>query len=276
MSVVATRLAVAEARRFDALRALTRHAGRRVLERFGRADVTYKDDASMVTDVDRAVQQWLTRRILTEFPMDAVLGEEAGDAAPSPADAPYVWIVDPIDGTNNFGRGMPGFSVSVGVARDGMIVGGAVYDPLARQLFTAWSGQGAWLNGRRLHAVPVIPDRRSLFSIRSPYPDGVPEAVTGWLGRYRLRRCGSTALHLCYVAMSALAFVYDHRAALWDIAGAAAVIFEAGAHLTAPDGAPLFPVGGDVWAGAPLAILAGIPGAYDTALRDLGVAASVA
>lgn len=256
-------------RRFEALRAFTRRAGGTVLDHFGRADVEFKADDSMVTDVDVAVQAWLVRRIVTAFPGDLVLGEEGFDATAVRRDARYAWVIDPIDGTNNYGRGMPGFSVSVGVLRDGDIVGGAVYDPLAGQLFTAWAGRGAWLNDRRLRVAPAKLDARSMFSIRAPFSDGVPDAVARWLRLYRLRRGGSTALQLCYIALGGLAFMYDHKTSLWDIAGAAAVIREAGAQLSAPDGEALFPVSDTVLSGASLAILAGLPGAYEIALRDL-------
>ena len=267
-------LGVDEARRYDALRALVREAGGFVLDRFGRAAVEFKDDASMVTDVDLAVERWITRALMAAFPGDLAFGEEGlSHGAPRPG-CRYVWVVDPIDGTNNFGRGMPGFSVSLGLVREGVVVGGAVYDPLARQLFAAWTGEGAWLNDRRLRVARAPLDRRSLFSIRSPYGDGVPDAVARWLERYRLRRSGSTALQLCYVAMGAISFLYDHQASLWDIAGAAAVLNEAGARLTTPDGAPLFPIREDAWSGAPLALLAGVPEAYESALCDLAVAAS--
>jgi myo-inositol-1(or 4)-monophosphatase len=262
--------------RFKAVRALTLRAGGLVQARFGRADVMFKDDDSMVTDADVAAQEWLTREIRARFPDDLVLGEEGLlPSMPWPTTR-HVWVIDPIDGTNNFGRGIPGFSVSVGIMRDGAPVGGAVYDPSAGQLFTAWSGQGAWLNDRLLRVERTLLDRRSLFAIRTPYSHGVPEAVTTWLERYRLRRFGSTALQLCYVALGAIAFMYDHKTSLWDIAGAAPVLLEAGACLTTPEGGPLFPVGASVWRGGPLAILAGLPGAHGAALRDLAMTASVA
>src|SRR5262245_26881222 len=103
----------------------------------------------MVTDVDRATELWLDGEIRRTFPDDVVLGEEGFDGSVRVPAARYVWVIDPIDGTNNYGRGMPGFSISVGVMRDGVPVGGAVYDPLSGQLFTAWRGEGAWLNERR-------------------------------------------------------------------------------------------------------------------------------
>ena len=256
-------------RRFETLCALTRRAGALVLDRFGQAAVGFKADDSMVTDVDGAVQAWLERELVRVFPDDVVVGEEGFDAAAAVPAARHVWVVDPIDGTNNYGRGMPGFSISVGIVRDGEAVGGAVYDPLAGQFFAGWTGQGAWLNERRLRVAPAALDRRSLFAIRTPYAESVPPAVMHWLTCYRLRRSGSTALQLCYVALGAIAFVYDHRTSLWDIAGAAPVVLEAGACLTSPDGRPLFPIDALTWTGTPLAVLAGAPRAHETALADL-------
>ena len=254
---------------------LARAAGERALAAF-RTTVALefkgKRQDNPVTALDRDTETFLRTELRSALPEHGLLGEEHADDIAT--DARYVWVIDPIDGTNNYGRGMPGFSVSVGVLCDGAIVGGAVYDPLTRQLFTAWLGQGAWLNDRPLRVRHASLDARSMFAIRSPYADGVPEAVVRWLGRYRLRRSGSTELQLCYVALGGIAFVYDHRTSLWDIAGAAAVVLEAGAHLTAPDGSPLFPVDAAVLKGAPLAILAGLPGAYDSALRDLGASVS--
>jgi myo-inositol-1(or 4)-monophosphatase len=263
-------------RRFEVLRTVTRRAGSFILERFGHADVAFKPDDSMLTDVDGAVQAALTRQLAEAFPSDAALGEEGLDPQAGRPHSEYVWVIDPIDGTNNFGRGMPGFSVSVGVLRDGLVVGGAVYDPLARQLFSAWRDRGAWLDDRRLRLTSVPLDGRSMFSIRTPFSGGVPKPVERWLSLYRLRRVGSTALQLCYVALGAIAFMFDHRASLWDIAGATAVIAEAGGHVTAPDGAPLFPPRDQVWSGAPMAVLAGVPGAYENALRDLAATGALA
>ena len=255
--------------RYDVLKTLARGAGALALDRFGHADIGFKADDSMVTDVDVAVERWLAREITTTFSEDLVVGEEGLDpSAPRPG-ARYVWVVDPIDGTNNYGREMPGFSVSIGVVQHGVPVGGAVYDPLSRQLFSAWAGQGAWLNDRRLRLEPAKLDRRSLISIRTPYPAGVPDAVTRWLTLYRTRRAGSTALQLCYVALGAIAFIYDHRTSLWDIAGAAPILYEAGACLTRPDGRPLFPVENETWTGGTLPVLAGAPGAHEAALADL-------
>ncbi len=255
--------------RLAAAARLARLGGRIVLGYWTRAAVTWKPDDSMVTDADLAVQGCLDSELAAAFPDDGLLGEESGASPPRRLEAPHVWIVDPIDGTNNFGRGLPGFAVSVGVLRYGRPFCGAVYDPVADQLFTGLVGHGAWLGERPLRVTPTPRTGRSLFCARTPYRGGVPPFAEGWLGRYRLRRVGSTALHLCYVATGALAFVHDQRASLWDIAGAAPVVTEAGGVLTAERGSPLFPLDPDGYRGEPIAFLAGDPMAHDESLREI-------
>jgi myo-inositol-1(or 4)-monophosphatase len=242
--------------------------GRMALEYFHRAQVSWKSDGSMVTDADLAIQEHIAAEIARTFPDDAVVGEE-GQPQDERTRALYSWVIDPVDGTNNFGRGLPGFSVSIGVLRNRQPFAGAVYDPVTRWLFTACAGRGAWLNERSLRTRPSPLSRGSLFSIRTPMEDGAPPFVDEWLRRYRLRRFGSTALHLCYVALGALDLVHDHRASLWDIAGAAPVLLEAGGVLTTVEGAPLFPATAGHLAGAPIAFLAGNPASHAQALIDV-------
>jgi myo-inositol-1(or 4)-monophosphatase len=249
--------------------------GRLALEYFHRAQVSWKPDGSMVTDADVAIQEQLATEIARAFPDDAVVGEE-GEAPDRRDEALYSWVLDPIDGTNNFGRGLPGFSVSIGVLRHRQPFAGAVYDPITRWLFTASAGRGAWLNERPLRTRAAPLSRSSLFAIRTPLEDGVPPFVDEWLRRYRLRRFGSTALHLCYVALGALDLVHDHRASLWDIAGAAPVLLEAGGVLTAADGGPLFPATAAHLAGAPIGFLAGNPASHAQALGDVLAAPAIA
>ena len=242
--------------------------GRLALEYFHRAQVSWKPDGSMVTDADLAIQELLGTEIARSFPDDAVVGEE-GQPEQGRTEALYSWVLDPVDGTNNFGRGLPGFAVSIGVLRNRQPFAGAVYDPITRWLFTACAGRGAWLNDWPLQTRPAPLSRSSLFAIRSPLEDGVPAFIEDWLRRYRLRRFGSTALHLCYVALGALDLVHDHRASLWDIAGAAPVLLEAGGVLTTAEGAPVFPATPAQLAGAPIAFLAGNPVSHAQAMADV-------
>jgi myo-inositol-1(or 4)-monophosphatase len=259
-------------RRAGAASEIARLAGKIALDYLDRAEVSWKADDSMVTEADVAIQAWLEDEIAAAFPGDGILGEEGLTTRRLRPGARFVWVLDPVDGTDNFGRGIPGFAISVGVLHDGMPFAGAVYDPVSSQLFTACVGHGAWLNGRRLRVEPAVLSSRSLFSIRAPFSEDVPSYVRGWLTRYRLRRFGSTALQLCYVAAGALAFVHDHRASLWDIAAAAAVLAEAGATLTAEDGAPMFPIDPSTYGGEPIAFLAGDSTGHRLSLADVRAA----
>ena len=122
---------------------LARRAGRMALDQFERAPVSWKTDGSMVTTADLEIQAMLKEELRAAFPLDPVLGEEEPDT--TMASAPAYWAVDPIDGTNNFGRGIPGFSISIGLIEAGWPSVGVVYDPLADQLFAGLGGWGAWL-----------------------------------------------------------------------------------------------------------------------------------
>jgi myo-inositol-1(or 4)-monophosphatase len=207
--------------------------------------------------------------IAQRFPGDAILTEEDREGCELPATSGFCWVLDPLDGTGNFTCGLPGYSVSLGILRDGAPFAGAVYDPVSDWLFTGCVGRGACLDGRALRTASAPLSRRSLVSIRSPYDGPVPDFVQTWLMRYRLRRFGSTALQLCYVALGGLALAHDQRAMVWDVAGAAPVLFEAGACLTRLDGSPLFPLSTRELGGRPLAFLAGNSDAHRDALGML-------
>jgi len=241
--------------------------GRLALDRFHHARVASNHDDTVVTAADLEIQEALGREIARLFPTDGLVGEERSIGAPR-HESHYTWILDPLNGTNDFARGMPGFAVSVGVLRDRVPFAGAVYDPVARWLFTGCVGRGAWLNDRPLRVRDGFAGR-CLFTVRTPYETGVPEYVEGWMRRHRLRRFGSTALHLCYVALGGLDFVHDDCASLWDIAGAAPVLLEAGGVLTTDGGEPVFPVTATHAAGAPIALLAGHPTSHAEAVRDV-------
>jgi myo-inositol-1(or 4)-monophosphatase len=236
--------------------------GRLALERFHRAQTSMDDAGAIVTEADVTIQEALGCEIARLFPADGLLGEGRREAR-------YAWVLGSIDDSHNFARGMPGFAVSVGVLRDRMPFAGAVYDPLARWLFTACAGRGAWLNDRPLRVRSERVRDGGIFSMRSPCAAGVPDYIEAWLRRHRVRRFGSAALHLCYVALGGLDFVHDDCASLWDIAGAAVVLLEAGGVLTMDDGTPVFPITAAQAAGEPIAVLAGHPAAHAEAVRDV-------
>jgi myo-inositol-1(or 4)-monophosphatase len=238
--------------------------GRVALEYFHGARRDEDDRDAAAADI----RHRLAAKIAGTFPDDAVVGAEPGQPG-GRSHAIYSWVVAPGEATRSFGLGLPGFAVSIGVLRSGTPFVGAVYDPVTRWLFTACAGRGAWLNERPLHALPSPLTRTSAVAIGSPYEAGLPPFTEEWVRRYRLRNFGSTALHLCYVAMGALDLVHDHRARLMDIAGAAAVVLEAGGVLTSVYGAPVFPASREHLAGAPMAILAGNRESHADALADV-------
>jgi myo-inositol-1(or 4)-monophosphatase len=244
--------------------------GRMALEPFHRAQAGVASEESLM-EVAAAIRDGLGAQIAAAFPHDAVLGAE-GPLPATRAPSAYSWVVSPIDGAGDFGRGLPGFAVALGVLRSGMPFVGAVYDPVARWLFSAGAGRGAWLNDRPLCARPSRLSRASLIAVGNPCEPGAPPFTEEWLRRYRVRRTGSTALHLCQVAMGALDFVHDHRAALCEVAGAAAIVLEAGGVLTRDDGTPLFPATPAQLAGLPVALLAGNRTSHAEALADVAPA----
>jgi myo-inositol-1(or 4)-monophosphatase len=140
---------------------------------------------------------------------------------------------------------------------------------VARWLFSACFGRGAWLNDRPLGVRPRALSRASLIAVGTTCEPGLPPFTEEWLRRYRVRRTGSTALHLCYVAMGALDLVHDHRTLLREIAGAATILMEAGGVVTRYDGKPVFPATSAELAGRPLALLAGNPVSHREALADV-------
>jgi myo-inositol-1(or 4)-monophosphatase len=249
--------------------------GRLALERFHRAQ-SLRGERASAGDADVALHDTFGREIARLFPGDGLLGDEPAVDDASRTPPRYAWVLGPLDDTGNFARGMPGFTVSVGVLRDRMPFAGAVYDPVARWLFTGCVGRGAWLNDRPLRAQGDPASGTALFAARTPWATDVPEYVEGWMRRYGVRRFGSTALHLCYVALGGLDFVHDDRASLRDIAGAAPVLLESGGLVTSDSGAPLFPLTPRQAASTPFALLAGHPRAHAEALRDLRVARTAA
>jgi myo-inositol-1(or 4)-monophosphatase len=242
--------------------------GRLALEAFHHAQTSMKRDGSLVTDAELAIRETLGCQLARQFPGDGLAGEGGSILRPR-SGTRYAWVLDPVDGTSHFTRGLPGFAVSVGVLRDGMPFAGAVYDPVSRWLFTGCAGRGAWLNDRPLYAPSGPHGGGTLFSMRTPCDAGVAEFAEPWLRRYGLRRFGATALQLCYVALGGLDFVHDDQASVWDIGAAAPILLEAGGILTTDTGTPLFPVTVEQAAGAPIALLAGHVGAHAEAVRDV-------
>jgi len=193
-------------------------------------------------------------------PGDGIVAEEGEHRAAT--DREFVWVVDPLDGTNNYALGIPIYAVAIGVLRGGEPWAGVVHDPNTGFTCSAVRGGGAFAGDRKLALVgqPLSPS--SNVCVRVPLEPTLEPVTLDWLRRYKLRAFGSVALHLAYAAIGAIDVVLDHRAALWDVVAGAAVLLEAGGRLTDVAGRPLFPAR----AGAPVRFIAGNPTAHAEAV----------
>src|SRR5207248_1915429 len=223
------------------------------LARFGsHLQIDKKGTIDLVTEVDVAVERMFRALIAERFPDHRVLAEElGGDAAPSPGPC---WVFDPIDGTTNYAHGLPIFCASLAVEVNGAAEVAAVYDPNRKELFTAERGGGAFLNGRplRVSAAATLVD--AMLVTGFPYDvHGRVDEIVGlfgaFVGRARaVRRLGSAAIDLCYVAAGRLDGFWESDLKPWDIAGGSLIVAEAGGLVTTLDGAPFASRSGNVLA----------------------------
>jgi myo-inositol-1(or 4)-monophosphatase len=218
----------------------------------GDFHIDKKGTIDLVTDVDVAIERSFRALIAERFPDHQVLGEEMGGADAVPRGA--CWIFDPIDGTTNFAHGLPIFCASLALEIDGVPELAAVYDPTRRELFTAQRGGGAYLNGRRIHVSSAEKLVEAMLVTGFPYDvhQRVDEIV-GLFGEFigvarAVRRLGSAALDLCYVAAGRMDGFWETDLKAWDIAGGAMIVAEAGGRVTNTDGEPFLSRGGHVLA----------------------------
>ena len=195
-----------------------------------RIPVEDKSCNDFVTEVDRAAEATIIEMLHEAYPKHAILAEESGRTGVSE----YVWIIDPLDGTTNFLHGLPQFSVSIALAERGVLSQAVVYDPSRNELFTASRGAGAFLNDRRLRVSRRIRLKGSLIGTGFPYREF--SHLEAYVGIFRdlvtitagLRRPGSAALDLAYVAAGRYDGFFEIGLKPWDIAAGALLITEAG------------------------------------------------
>lgn len=218
-------------------------AGKVQKARYGQElDIRHKGTIDLVTDVDKACEDEILKVIRSRFPDHDIVTEETHLERTG---ARTVWYVDPLDGTVNFAHGYPFFSASVAVAVDGRAVAGAVYDPIKEELFTAERGQGAFLNGRRLQVSRASELVESLLVTGFPYDvhddvDGKVRLFCAFMGvAQAIRRDGSAALDLCYLAAGRIDGFWEERLNAWDMAAGNLMVEEAGGRVSRYDGSPL-------------------------------------
>lgn len=202
------------------------------LPRFRAADlhVETKPDLTPVTDADRAVERSLRERIAAARPGDSVLGEEEGDDGGA-----VRWIVDPIDGTRNFSRGLPVWATLIALERDGAVTCGVVSAPALGHRWWAARGEGAWCDGERIHVSGIAALAAAAASCSEPADLALLEPRV-----WHARGLGDFWQHVL-VAEGALDAAVDTRLAIWDYAAVALVVEEAGGRSGAPDGAAARP-----------------------------------
>ena len=198
--------------------------------------VEYKNPINLVTDADRAAEQCVIDYIRTRFPTHRFLAEERGRVEDAPS--PYLWIIDPLDGTTNFSHGFPTYCVSIGLEYNGRCILGVIFDPSRNELFTATEHHGAWLNGQPLHVSRTAALDRSLlvtgfaYDIRDTPRNNLDHFATFSLNAQGVRRTGSAALDLCYVAAGRFDGFWEVRLSPWDMAAGSVIVREAGGILT--------------------------------------------
>ena len=229
---------------FETAIRLAYDAGRLLRDRVGRQiEISYKGAIDLVTEVDRAAEALIGKGISDAHPSHAMLGEEGTSTGVPIASAEWVWIVDPIDGTTNFAHGYPHFAVSIAVVHQGVGEIGVVYDPSRDELFAARRGGRATLNGRPIRVSTVDVMVRSLVGTGFAYDrDQQVEQHAIWIhlqGKCQgIRREGSAALGVAWVAAGRTDGFYERPINAWDVGAGAIIVEAAGGVVTAIDGRP--------------------------------------
>ncbi len=238
----------------EALIELVRGAGQVVMGYFRRlkeSEIGHKGKINLVTEADLKAEEFIAGYIRERFPDHSIVGEEG---AKEQGSSDFLWLVDPLDGTTNFAHGFPIFAISVGLMRRDEVVLGAVYDPVHDELFIAERGAGALLNGRPIRVSPEEELERALLATGFPYDVHESEEdnldfFAAFMHRAQaIRRAGSAAIDLCYVACGRFDGFWELKLYPWDVAAGWVIVEEAGGVVTDLSGGPL-----DLWHPNPLA-----------------------
>jgi len=204
-----------------------------------RSQVFMKGEIDLVTETDRQSEAYIIGEIRRKFPNHTIVAEESGA---SPGDPEHVWYIDPLDGTVNFAHGLPIFAVSIAYAQHGRTRLGVVYDPIHEECYTGERGKGAWLNGESVRISDASELGSSLlvtgfpYDIRTNRRNNLDLYVEFSLCSRGVRRLGSAALDLCYLAAGRLDGFWEITIQQYDVAAGGLIAEEAGAFVTALDG----------------------------------------
>jgi myo-inositol-1(or 4)-monophosphatase len=196
---------------------------------FGKAKPVIKHDGTKVTPVDIAISEHIQTAILARFPEDQFFSEELTPTdLPVPVTSRFCWVLDPIDGTNNYAAGIIYCAISLALLEKGEPVYGVIYDMARRVLIHGGPGRGVWDGDRRVQPRTALPDRHSLVGFHSPVDKTHAAEGKLLIENFKIRGLGSSTLHLAYAAIGLLEGVVDHNNKVWDIAAACALLQEAG------------------------------------------------
>lgn len=261
---------------------LARRAGKLILDRYGKVErltkthIAAKEEA--VTEADRASQRLIVQGLREQFPGDGIIGEESdsGDGITFECSNPNGrnWVIDPIDGTNNFIAGLGAFCVCIGLLDKGEPILGVVYDVTRHDLYAAGKGEGAWLGDKRLKAAVTPLSDSSMLMLTSNLlkPDGTcPQWASKWIAQtnWKIRMLGSAALEAVNVASGVAHGAVTVNGKLWDIAAPAAVVLEAGGLMTDLAGKAIFPFDLKDYQGVKVPFLAAAPKAHQTLIDEI-------
>jgi len=248
------------------LEVLARQAGAILLSYYGRSlQVTHKGLLDLVTEVDHHSEAFLLGEIQRQYPGHRIISEETGGV---PGSDGQVWYIDPLDGTVNYAHGIPIFAVSIGYAEKDEMQLGVVYDPMREECFSAERGQGAHLNGQLLHAAEAEDLDHSLlvtgfpYDIRSNPSNNLDHYAHLSLHSQGVRRLGSAALDLCYVAAGRFDGYWETALKIWDVAAGGLIAEEAGVRVTNMRG-------GTDYLASTLSIVAANPTIHALLLKEL-------
>lgn len=222
-----------------------------------RVTVKNKNANDFVSEVDEAAEREIAQQLRRAYPEHAILGEESGRSGPE--DAEYLWVIDPLDGTTNFLRGIPHYGVSIACLHKGRIEHGVIVDPVRREEFTASRGRGAQLNGRRIRVSQRASLDGALLGTGIPFKGHGDEQLPTYAAVLAelagqcagIRRAGAASLDLAYVAAGRLDAFWETGLSIWDIAAGVLLIREAGGLVSDLDGGEGFLDSGNIVAGNP-------------------------
>jgi myo-inositol-1(or 4)-monophosphatase len=226
----------------------------RSMDKIDRLTITSKRNNDFVTDVDRKAEAAIIDILRQSYPDYGILAEESGIQDEG---AEFQWIIDPLDGTTNFLHGFPQFAVSIALKQNDRIITGVIYDPLSQELFTASKGDGAQLNGKKIRVSGRTGLKGALLSTGFPYHDQsyldtYIKTMTQLMAPVAgIRRPGSAALDLAWLAAGRTDGFWEFNLSAWDIAAGALIVREAGGIISDFQGGDNYLKSGDVIAASP-------------------------